>query len=284
MSRFKFSGFFVAFFALLFILGFRGEVVGLLAALGIHELGHIIVASILGYSTKQLRILPLGGQLDFVDMIELSPGDESRIALAGPAANFLTAVLAIALVGHDPAAPQGYFVRASLMLMAYNLLPALPLDGGRALRAKLMDWFSFYRATTILVGITWLSALGLMGLGFLFLLQGVFNPTIFAGSAFLLYNAIRERRQVMIPLVRYVLGRKNHLAGLRLVQAQTLVAAPQTQAGEVLKLIRPQQYYQISVLDKSGAVAGLITEHQLLDYYLAGKGSTPLAEFLNPRN
>jgi stage IV sporulation protein FB len=284
MSRFKLSWFFVGFFVLLFLLGFPGEGAGLLAALGIHELGHIIVAAILGYSTKQLRILPLGGQLDFADMIELCPSAEARIALAGPAANFLTAVLALALWGSDSSGLHGYFIRASLMLMAYNLLPALPLDGGRALRAKLMDWFSFYRATAILVGITWLSALSLMSLGILYLFNGVFKPTIFAGSAFLLYNAIRERRQVMIPLVRYVLSRKEKLTGLRLVQAQTLVAAPDARVGEVLKLIRPQQYYQISVLDKFGAVAGLITEHQLLDYYLAGKGTTPLAEFLKPRN
>ena len=82
----------------------------------------------------------------------------------------------------------------------------------------------------------------------------------------------------MVPLLRYVLARQNSLRGCKLLSADTLVAQPGTRVREVLKHIRPQRYYQISVLNEKHEVTGLLTEHQLLKLILAGTGQRTLQE------
>ena len=95
---------------------------------------------------------------------------------------------------------------------------------------------------------------------------------MFAAGAFLLYNAYEERKRLLIPLIRYALGRKRSLQGATLLPALTLVAAPGAKVNEVLKHIRPQKYYQVSVLDEEYKLIGILTEHQVLDAIIAGAG------------
>lgn len=263
---------------MLLAIGLVREGISLLLALIIHEGGHILVAKAQGCTVEKLVVQPLGGYMHLDKLLEVLPEAEFRIALAGPAANLLAVAVAMALL---PYTPQGFvtsFINASLTLMAFNLLPALPLDGGRALRGRLAGWTSFYRATKILVVCGYGSGLILGALAIFRLLQGAPNPTIFAASGFLLYNAWVERRQIMVPLLRYVLARQNELRKHKLMAADALVATPGVKVNDVLKTIRPQKYYQISVLDEAFTIAGTLTEHQLLRLILAGTGQISLLE------
>ena len=278
MKRFKISVFFLVFFAALLALGQIKETISLLLALIVHEAGHIAAAKALGCKVEKLAIQPLGGYLYLDQLLEVQPGVESRIALAGPAANLLTAAAVMAIA---PYSPQGYvsaFIRASLTLMAFNLLPALPLDGGGVLRGRLAGWTSYYRATKIVIACGFGCGLLLIMLAVFRLVQGQPNPSIFAAAGFLLYNAGVERKQLLVPLLRYVLSRQHSLRKYKLMAADTLVAAPGAKVNEVLKHIRPQKYYQISVLDETYALAGTLTEHQLLGLILAGTGQSSLQE------
>mgnify|MGYP000847441976 FL=1 len=277
-KRFKISIFFVLFFAAMLATGEIRDTISLLLALIFHEAGHIAVAKVLGCKVEKLAIQPLGGYLSLDQLLEVQPATELRIALAGPAANLLTAAAAMALV---PYSPQGYvssFIRASLTLMAFNLLPALPLDGGRVLRGRLAGWTSYYRATKTVIVCGFGCGLFLVMLAICRFAQGQLNPSIFAAAGFLLYNAWVERKRLLIPLLRYVLARQNSLRNRRLMAADTLVAAPGAKVNEILKHIRPQKYYQISVLDETYGLAGTLTEHQLLRQILAGTGQSSLQE------
>jgi stage IV sporulation protein FB len=278
MKRFKISIFFVVFFAALLAIGQVRETICLFLALIVHESGHIAAAKVLGCKVEKISIQPLGGYLYLDQLLEVQPNLEIRIALAGPAANLLTAAAAMALA---PYSPQGYvasFIRASLTLMAFNLLPALPLDGGRVLRGRLAGWTSFYRATKTVIACGFGCGMLLVLFAISQLLQRQPNPTVFAAAGFLLYNAWVERKHLLVPLVRYVLARQNSLRNRKLMAADTLVAPPGAKVNEVLKHIRPQKYYQISVLDETYALAGTLTEHQLLKLILAGTGQSSLQE------
>lgn len=283
MKRLRVSPFFILYFAALLALGQAKEAIALFLALSIHETGHIIVARAQGCKVEKLALEPLGGYLHLDQLLALQPAAECRIALAGPAFNLLTAAVAMALT---PYSPQGFvsgFIRASLTLMAFNLLPALPLDGGRVLRSRLTPWLSYYRATKIVIGGSFGCAFLLLILALVQASRGRFIPSLFAAAVFLLYNAWVERKQLLVPLLRYVLARQTSLRGTKLMAADTLVAFPDTKINEVLKHIRPQKYYQISVLNEEHAIAGILTEHELLRQILAGKGQGQLAEALKGR-
>jgi Zn-dependent protease/CBS domain-containing protein len=108
-----------------------------------HELSHALVGRMEGIEIEEIVLHPFGG-LARLKREPDTPGAEFRIAVAGPAASFLFAVLAfgayqIALVGgYRTAAAILFFIGAgNLLLAVFNLFPGYPLDGGRVVRALL---------------------------------------------------------------------------------------------------------------------------------------------------
>ena len=105
-----------------------------LCAAAVHELGHWIVLRRLGAAVTGFRLSALGAVLE-TDSLRLSYGGELEAVLAGPAANLLAA---LALTGFGP---WHAVLGANLLLCGFNLLPILPLDGGRALYL-LVSWLA----------------------------------------------------------------------------------------------------------------------------------------------
>jgi Zn-dependent protease len=108
-----------------------------------HELAHAVIARLEGIETEEIVLHPFGG-LARLRRVPDSPRAEFRIAIAGPAASFIFAMLGLGAM--TLAAMSGYFIAAfifavigygNLLLAIFNLLPGYPLDGGRILRAAL---------------------------------------------------------------------------------------------------------------------------------------------------
>jgi Zn-dependent protease/CBS domain-containing protein len=148
------------------------------ASLLLHELGHAWVARREGLEIDGITLWLFGGVSQFKSRFP-SPGAEFRIAIAGPLVSLVLGVVfvLIALAGL-PSAVDGvaaWLGYINLTLLAFNLIPALPLDGGRVLRAAL--WRStgdLGRATRIATEIG-------RGFGYLFIALGI-AMFIFQGS------------------------------------------------------------------------------------------------------
>ena len=124
------------FLLLLGVLFWLDEGVGLLLwgllACAVHELGHVAAALAFGGRTKRLSLTAVGAELSFAYRAPLTYGQDSLVALAGPAANLLLGGLFFSLNRYLPAV-------LSLGVGTFNLLPILPLDGGRVLYGLLAD-------------------------------------------------------------------------------------------------------------------------------------------------
>jgi Zn-dependent protease/CBS domain-containing protein len=124
------------------ILGFI-TTVGLFLSVFGHELSHALMARAEGIEIEEIVLHPFGG-LARLRTEPQNPRAELRIAMAGPAASFLFAILAfagtkIAALGNYAATVIVFFLIAwgNLLLAVFNLFPGYPLDGGRVLRAIL---------------------------------------------------------------------------------------------------------------------------------------------------
>ena len=109
----------------------------------LHELGHAVVARRHGVRIEEIDLWLLGGVARMSGYPDRAT-DELRFALAGPAVTLLIACVfgAIALA-LPPGAPDwlealvAYQAIVNAIILAFNLLPAFPLDGGRVARALL---------------------------------------------------------------------------------------------------------------------------------------------------
>lgn len=185
----------------------------ILAAIGLHEFGHAMMAVRSGVTVKGILLLPLGG-LTMIDPHEhldgmKNVGRETRIAFAGPLVNAALALGsgALLLMLQPPAALWARplvttralgrsFFWINLLLFVLNLLPAFPLDGGRALRAWLARTMDFQMASRRAVTIGNVFAAG-------FMLAGAFwsyTPLIVLGL-FMFMGAQMEERTLMFQSV-----------------------------------------------------------------------------------
>ena len=163
-------------------------VVTVFLAVLLHELGHALVASHWRIDTQKIVLYPIGGGA-FLERMPEDPWQEISIALAGPMVNFLLAALVAPFIWWGGNAnlpllfqlflnPHGnivvfdaatweyvvvVFFILNLLLGAFNLIPAFPLDGGRVLRALLSKYFTRTQATIIAGRVGMLGATILLG-------------------------------------------------------------------------------------------------------------------------
>jgi Zn-dependent protease len=122
----------------------------------LHELGHALVARRLGVHVSGIELSFFGGAAKMVQMPR-SADHEIAIAAAGPAVSLMLAGVGLGLGAVFHASLLGALVGTigwiNLVIAGFNLIPALPMDGGRILRALLTRRMDFVRATDISVDI-----------------------------------------------------------------------------------------------------------------------------------
>jgi len=166
-------------------------VLALIGSVLLHELGHAFVSSRYGIRTIEIVMFPIGG----VARLErpAKPREEFWIAITGPVVNLAIAAL-IAAVLYEQKRPINFFALSqpadanladrialgNLILAAFNLLPAFPMDGGRMLRAILSRFKSEYEATRIA---TWSGRMLAISMG----LYGFIYMPMLAFVAFFIY-------------------------------------------------------------------------------------------------
>lgn len=134
----------------------------------LHEYGHALTARHFGISTRDITLWPFGG-VATLQSLPQTPRQEVLVALAGPAVNFVLALATylftdfvfiphlaanfIPIVRIYGAETLYWFMWSNIVLMAFNLIPAFPMDGGRVLRGFLSKKYDFLTATDKAVSI-----------------------------------------------------------------------------------------------------------------------------------
>ncbi len=154
----------------------------LFACVTLHELGHSLAAQRFNVPVREIVLLPIGG-VAMLGKLPEKPFQELIIAAAGPLVNvFIAGILTLfvapaftTLDGHglvEGAMQQPSFqafllwlLVANITLVAFNLIPAFPLDGGRMLRAFLAMFTDYAKATRIAatIGQGFAVVLGILG-------------------------------------------------------------------------------------------------------------------------
>ncbi len=163
---------------------------GFFGSILLHELGHAVVARREGIGVSGIDLFFFGGVMK-MNSDTRSPGQEFRVAVAGPVVTFAIIVVAAfvstLLLGWDAfvAAARlrsvatdsaidlwcSFLVSMNVLLLVFNLVPAFPLDGGRIARAAVWKITgNRNRATKVS---------GYLGMGFagLLILYGIWGLT-----------------------------------------------------------------------------------------------------------
>jgi Zn-dependent protease/CBS domain-containing protein len=136
----------------------------------VHELSHSVVARGFGLPVRRIVLHPLGGVSE-IEREAPTPGREFAVAGAGPALSLVLGAIGWGLTQVAPYGVTGALIRqlmvANIIVAIFNLLPGLPLDGGRMLRAVI--WKITKKPTTATIAAAWVGrvlALALLAIPF----------------------------------------------------------------------------------------------------------------------
>jgi Zn-dependent protease len=239
-----------------------GFILALFACVVLHEFGHALTAARYGIRTRDITLLPIGG-LARLERMPHVPIQELWVALAGPAVNVVIAIVLFAWLQASGAweavegigVTTGGFVErvmfANAFLVGFNLLPAFPMDGGRALRAVLATRIEYTRATQLAatVGQGMAILFGFIGL------QG--NPMLIFIALFVWIGAAQEASVVQM---------KSALAGIPLRRAMLThfrTLTPTSTLGDAVDLLLTGSQQDFPVV-ANGRVAGMLTRSDLV--------------------
>lgn len=173
-----------------------------MVALLVHELGHGLAGKMAGERFERIEFTPFGGVMHFAPGTSPLKGIRgAAIAAAGPAANYLL------LLGAGLPAIQRMLgphmirqmISANAVMLGLNLLPALPLDGGRMV---FCIGYYVFRVSTLIAVLSWMGVLS--GAAMLALAAygavklGLVNCSLLIVGGYLMVCAVKSRGTMLV--------------------------------------------------------------------------------------
>lgn len=253
-------------------------VVSVFGCVLLHEFGHIFAARAYGVGTPDVTLWPFGGIARLASIPEV-PRQELLIAIAGPAVNVVIAALLILFVGSvaDPtklltltdgkANLVTRLTATNLLLAAFNLIPAFPMDGGRVLRAVLASQIGFGRATELAARIgQWIA----FGIGIIGLLG---NPMLIIIAMFIYFAAAAEAQDAAVR------GFSAGIAVSRAMMTQFATLPSNAQVSDAVELLLRTSQRIIPVVDPAGRLVGTLDIAEVVRA-LNGPGTGSVADIM----
>jgi Zn-dependent protease len=232
--------------------------VAFFASILAHEFGHAMVARHYGVRTQSIDLWALGG-VARLDRESPSPRADGLIAVAGPAVSLLLSIVALAASYGLQSNVLFWIGFVNGFLALFNMLPGAPLDGGRVLRA--VRWArtgNKYRAMRDAGNAGRVLGWGMVGVGFVMMLNGQFGVFVMVTGLFIALNA---RAEIMTSYIA------EQLDG---VKVRDLTFFGIAQAGTDMdtdSMIDQRQRLgaagAVAVVDENGELDGLVLEDQL---------------------
>ncbi|WP_155591772.1 stage IV sporulation protein FB [Lysinibacillus cavernae] len=190
---------------LVFVMIFSGQLAYyaiILFSLLWHEVGHLVAAVLCGVKVKSCVITPYGGEIQFENPAVVQASSLLWIALGGPIAT----TIGIGLAFFMPGLLSTKLISVQLVLLAVNIVPIIPLDGGRIFLAWLFLNYPRAQVIEIYYWLSFIIATILLLVTFNFLPQSIFLAII---NLFIWLQALKEwrYRKYRIAFEKYVMNR-----------------------------------------------------------------------------
>jgi stage IV sporulation protein FB len=248
------------------------EVVTLFGIVLIHELGHAAAAKQFGWRLREIQLTPFGGVAVTDEDGAIPAKEEAVVALAGPAMNGLMIGFAYAMsaAGVWTLAWAQYFVQANLTLLLFNLLPLLPLDGGKVLRVSMGYILPYYKTLKITSFWSMLASASMIGFALTRAGTGGMAMNLLFIGSFLMYANWYEWKTVPYRFVRFLLGRTLRVK-IWVHSGKTmhpLIVAHKASLSDVARLLMRERLHLIVIMSEDGKVLATLPESHCAMHFL----------------
>lgn len=266
--KLKLNNWFLAALIIFFLAGILLKALAVFISVLWHECAHAFAAVWLGYRVREVELLPFGGVARIENLNKAGARDEFIMAAAGPVSSLILAAAIWCAVRNFHYYSEFYLfiLDINIMLAVFNLLPALPLDGGRMIRAILSKYFDFNKATVLMLRTAkLLSIILLLLVIYDVVLKQSINITFLFAAVFLYVSAKTELEIVWLRTMEIITQKKASLLSKGIMNTTHITVLSTTAIKEIMRLIRPDSYYIIIIIDGNFQICGQLTESQVWD-------------------
>ncbi|RNC29938.1 MAG: putative zinc metalloprotease Rip3 [Candidatus Dichloromethanomonas elyunquensis] len=260
------------FVGLLLICALGGLAVRAIIVFGIvilHELFHVLAARGYGIKVKSIELYPYGGTAVLEDTFEGKRKEETVIAFAGPAFNFALFLLLQFLRWEGILNGEWVLevVKINFWLACFNLIPVMPLDGGRIARAFFSGTFGFVKTTKFLAaGGKWVGGIFVL-LGFA--LQGfgyyLYEPPLFIVlGVFFWIGSEKEIAKAKIVFLKQLCRKKEQLLNKGLMRSNSFTVPRDTPLRRIMDELASDRYSLINVLGRKDKIEKTFSETEIV--------------------
>lgn len=246
-----------------------------------HELGHIAVASISGARIYRVRVLPIGLSAE-IDDSGCSKYRKLSIYMAGPCINLIFVILIYILIAcHFVTKELTLGVYINMWLAFFNLLPILPLDGGRIAMVILAEHFGIFRASKQMNILAILLSIVIICLGLVVLKQTGYNISLVLIGCYILLYINESKRETAFMNIKNFIFKRSHIIKKGIYPVREVVVMHNVKLSEVIKnMDYVNMFHIVNVLDDSLRVIKVMTEQEILDALMVKSIDTTFDELL----
>ena len=276
--QFSINNWFLALLGVYFAAGVLGKGLVAFAAVFLHELAHVWMARRRDIPVSAVELLPFGGVARMSGELVVDPRKETAVAAAGPLMNLALCAAALGLghhgIWHEVLGP--FFIQCNLLLFLFNLLPGLPLDGGRVCRAYLARYMNLPAATHRMAVCGQFWGMLIVILGTFGLLGHLTGLDIIVTGLFLFYAARRQKMEAPYLYAQHMVSKNRDLEKYGVLPGEVLVARGDLPVWRITQQFVPQRYHFVYTVDRQGRCTGIVGETEVIRALLEEGASTPL--------
>ncbi len=238
-------------------------IVAYIAAI-LHELAHILCARLLNVKVSRIILYPFGVTARLSAGYIKNSEKEFLIAFAGPLLSIALFWLSLILKKQSDSDLLGFFADVNLSIALINLIPALPLDGGRMLKAQLTTKYGIIRSYNAMISLSrvLIALIGMIAI-YIFFASG-FNFSLILISAFLFQNLGSEQLALSHIAIREILENKHKVENPRPINTKTLCVVESAFASSVFKHLSYDYFCIFHILDKNAHLVKILTETEII--------------------
>lgn len=265
--KIKINYFLIPLLIFSYFANYHFELIAVLMIVLLHEGVHCLVSYSYQIQISEIQLFPFGGVVKAEDELGIEPMKEVMIAIAGPLFNFALFLLLFLLKTIFKYNSQGldFIMRVNIVIGGFNLLPIIPLDGGRVMRALLANWLGLKKATMTAIQIGKVFCYSFCVLGVLLTIKDFQYFYIILLSALLYYCILQEKKMAYFLLMKEILRKKRTLQDKGVMNTKYLTVLESIDIKYLLQEFSYGKYHFVTVVSASGKVLGTVSESEILD-------------------
>ncbi|MGI5849099.1 MAG: M50 family metallopeptidase [Christensenellales bacterium] len=264
-GKLKINLFIIPAIIIMVLIGMGDIVLYTIPVILLHEWAHVLAATALGMTITEMELLPFGCAAK-MQCFAMSRAKEIIVAAAGPATNMVFAciVFIIDRYVYEMVIAEK-LISSNIAIATINLLPALPLDGGRIARAAFASFMGYKRATRITSYAGVLFASIIVAVGIIAALKNTINPSFFILGFFLCLSSLKELKSAPYMLIRDFSGKRQKIDKRKTLSINRFAAMQNNKVSDIMREFEAGKYNIVTVLDNDMGVLGELDERQILD-------------------